>query len=444
MSMKAPANFIVSPRWLVSVVPKRAPLENYSLVVQAGKIHDLLPAPEADRNYQGLPKYELKDHLLIPGLINMHGHAAMTLLRGYADDLPLMQWLEEGIWPAEARWVDSDFVRDGTSLAISEMLLSGTTTFSDQYFFPRAAAEAAIEAGMRCQIASPVLEFPSNWAKDAEDYLQKGLNLRDEFRPHSLISMAFGPHAPYTVSDNTFTEIAKYSNELQSNIQVHLHESEQEVDDAIKEHGKRPIQRLFDLAVLGPNTQCIHMTQLVDADMDLLEKSNASVVHCPSSNLKLANGFCPVKELSDRGINVCIGTDGAASNNSLDMLAEIRMASLLAKGHSGDPTALDALSSLECATINAARALGMEDQLGSLEVGKQADMVAIRLDSPESTPIYNPISQLIYSTNSSNFSHSWIQGKMVMEDRKLTNLHLPSIIKRARHWAERIRGASND
>jgi|TARA_B110000483_G_scaffold99953_1_gene122684 5-methylthioadenosine/S-adenosylhomocysteine deaminase len=442
--MKAPANFIVSPRWLVSVVPKRAPLENYSLVVQAGKIHDLLPAPEADRNYQGLPKYELKDHLLIPGLINMHGHAAMTLLRGYADDLPLMQWLEEGIWPAEARWVDSDFVRDGTSLAISEMLLSGTTTFSDQYFFPRAAAEAAIEAGMRCQIASPVLEFPSNWAKDAEDYLQKGLNLRDEFRPHSLISMAFGPHAPYTVSDNTFTEIAKYSNELQSNIQVHLHESEQEVDDAIKEHGKRPIQRLFDLAVLGPNTQCIHMTQLVDADMDLLEKSNASVVHCPSSNLKLANGFCPVKELSDRGINVCIGTDGAASNNSLDMLAEIRMASLLAKGHSGDPTALDALSSLECATINAARALGMEDQLGSLEVGKQADMVAIRLDSPESTPIYNPISQLIYSTNSSNFSHSWIQGKMVMEDRKLTNLHLPSIIKRARHWAERIRGASND
>jgi 5-methylthioadenosine/S-adenosylhomocysteine deaminase len=442
--MKAPANFIVSPRWLVSVVPKRAPLENYSLVVQAGKIHDLLPAPEADRNYQGLPKYELKDHLLIPGLINMHGHAAMTLLRGYADDLPLMQWLEEGIWPAEARWVDSDFVRDGTSLAISEMLLSGTTTFSDQYFFPRAAAEAAIEAGMRCQIASPVLEFPSNWAKDAEDYLQKGLNLRDEFRPHSLISMAFGPHAPYTVSDNTFSEIAKYSNELQSNIQVHLHESEQEVDDAIKEHGKRPIQRLFDLAVLGPNTQCIHMTQLVDADMDLLEKSNASVVHCPSSNLKLANGFCPVKELSDRGINVCIGTDGAASNNSLDMLAEIRMASLLAKGHSGDPTALDALSSLECATINAARALGMEDQLGSLEVGKQADMVAIRLDSPESTPIYNPISQLIYSTNSSNFSHSWIQGKMVMEDRKLTNLHLPSIIKRARHWAERIRGASND
>lgn len=442
--MKAPANFIVSPRWLVSVVPKRAPLENYSIVVQAGKIHDLLPAPEADQKYQGLPKYALKDHLLIPGLINMHGHAAMTLLRGYADDLPLMQWLQEEIWPAEARWVDFDFVRDGTSLAISEMMLSGTTTFSDQYFFPNAAAEAAVEAGMRCQIASPVLEFPSNWAKDAEEYLQKGLDLRDEFRPHSLIEMAFGPHAPYTVSDKTFSKIVKYTNELQSNVQVHLHETEQEVDDSIKEHGKRPIQRLFDLGLLGPNTQCVHMTQLTTEDMDLLEKTNTSVVHCPSSNLKLANGFCPVKELSDRGINVCIGTDGAASNNSLDMLSEIRMASLLAKGHSGDPTALDAVSSLECGTINAARALGMEDQLGSLEVGKQADMVAIRLDNPESTPIYNPISQLIYSTNSSNFSHSWIQGKLVMEDRKLTNLHLPSITKRARHWAERIRGASND
>ncbi len=442
--MKAPANFIVSPRWLVSVVPKRAPLENYSLVVQSGKISDVLPAPEAEQKYQGLPKYELKDHLLIPGLINMHGHAAMTLLRGYADDLPLMQWLQEEIWPAETRWVDAQFVRDGTSLAISEMLLSGTTTFSDQYFFPGSTAEAAIEAGMRCQIASPVLEFPSNWAKDAKDYLQKGLDLRDEFRPHSLIEIASGPHAPYTVSDNTLSEIAKYSNELQSNIQVHLHESAQEIEDSIKEFGKRPIQRLYDLGLLGPNTQCVHMTQLIADDMDLLEKTNTSVVHCPSSNLKLANGFCPVKELTDRGINVCIGTDGAASNNSLDLLAEIRMASLLAKGHSGDPTILDAVSSLECATINAARALGMEDQLGSLEVGKQADMVAIKLDSPESTPIYNPISQLIYSANSSNFSHSWIQGKLVMEDRKLTNLHLPSITKRARHWAERIRGASND
>ena len=442
--MKAPSNFIVSPRWLVPVVPRRSPLENYSVVVQGGKISDMLPAPQADQKYQGLPKYELKEHLLIPGLINMHGHAAMSLLRGYADDLPLMQWLNDEIWPAEARWVEEDFVREGTQLAIAEMLLSGTTTFSDQYFFPNASAEAAIEAGIRCQIAFPILEFPSKWAENAQEYRRKGMQVRDKYRSNSLVQFAFGPHAPYTVADSTFAEILKYSDELQSNIQVHLHETAFEVAESLKEHGKRPIKRLFDLGILGPNTQCVHMTQLNEEDLGILQQTNSSVVHCPSSNLKLASGFCPTKELIARDINLCIGTDGAASNNGLDLLSETRLASLLAKGVGEDPTLLDAQSSLECATINAARALGMEDQIGSIEVGKQADMVAIRLNTPESIPIYNPVSQLIYAANSTNFSHSWIQGKLVMEDRKLTTLHLATITKRAKHWAERIRGASND
>ena len=442
--MKAPSNFIISPRWLATVVPRRAPLENYSVVVQAGKVSDILAAPDADQKYRGLPKYQLNDHLLIPGLINMHGHSAMTLLRGYADDLPLMQWLNDEIWPAEARWVDEDFVRDGSLLAISEMLLSGTTTFSDQYFFPNITAQAALEAGIRSQIAFPVLEFPNAWAKDAAEHLKKGLELRDQYRTNSLVKIAFGPHAPYTVSDKAFKEIAKYSNELQAEIQVHLHETEFEVSESIKEHGKRPIQRLYDLGVLGPNTQCVHMTQLNDQDLDILQKTNSTVVHCPSSNLKLASGFCPIKSLQDRGINICIGTDGAASNNNLDLLEEVRLASLLAKGSSGDPTCLDAHSSLETVTINAAKALGMEDEIGSIEIGKQADFTAIKLNSAESTPVYDPISQLIYSTNSTNFSHSWVQGKLVMEDRKLTNLHLATIIKKAKHWAERIRGASND
>jgi 5-methylthioadenosine/S-adenosylhomocysteine deaminase len=442
--MKAPTNFIVSPRWLVPVVPRRAPLENHSVVVQAGKIAEILPATDADQKYQGLPKYELKDHLLIPGLINMHGHAAMTMLRGYADDLPLKQWLEQEIWPIESKWVDAEFVKDGTMLAIVEMLLSGTTTFVDQYFFPNSVAEAAAETGIRSLVGFPILEFPSNWAKDSDEYMQKGLDLYDQYRNHSLIKFSFAPHAPYTVSDDSFKNIVKYNNELELPLQVHLHETKLEVEESIELHGKRPLQRLYDLGVLGPNTLCVHMTQLIDEDMELLKQTNTNVVHCPSSNLKLASGFTPVKELLDRDINLCIGTDSAASNNSLDMLAEIRLASLLAKGSSGDPTTLDAQSSLEAATINAAKALGLETEIGSIEVGKQADMVAIKLDSPESIPTYNPVSQLIYAANSNNFTHSWVQGKLLMENRNLTHMHISAITKRAKQWADRIRGASND
>ena len=442
--MKAPTNFIVSPRWIIPVVPRGKLLENHSLVVQSGKISEILPAIDAEQKYQGLPRYELKDHLLIPGLINMHGHAAMTLLRGYADDLPLMQWLQDEIWPAEAKWVDADFVKDGTLLAIAEMLMSGTTSFTDQYFFPESAVEAALETGIRAQIGIPVLEFPSNWAKDAAEYLQKGLDLYDNYRQNSLIKITFAPHAPYTVSDETFMNIVKYNNELELSIQVHLHETEFEVSESVKEHGVRPIQRLHELGVLGPNTLCVHMTQLNDDEIDLLKQTNTTVVHCPSSNMKLASGFTPVKKLLDKEVNLCLGTDSAASNNRLDMLSEIRLASLLAKGSSGDPTCLDAQSSLEAATINAAKALGMENEIGSLEVGKQADMVAISLDNPESTPTYNPLSQLIYATSSSNFTHSWVQGKLLMENRNLTSMQLSGITKRARQWADRIRGASND
>ncbi len=442
--MKSPTNFIVSPRWIVPVVPRRTPLENHSLVVKGGRIAEILPSVEADQKFQGLPKYELKEHLLIPGLINMHGHAAMTLLRGYADDLPLMQWLQDEIWPAEAKWVDAEFVKDGTLLAIAEMLRSGTTSFADQYFFPDAVVESAIESGIRAQVGFPILEFPSRWAKDAAEYIEKGLLLSDQQRMHPLVKVAFAPHAPYTVSDQSFKEIVKYNNELELPIHVHLHETQFEVEESIKEHGKRPVQRLYDLGLLGPTTQCVHMTQLNDEDMALLEQTNSSVVHCPSSNLKLASGFTPVKALMERGINLCIGTDGAASNNRLDMLSEIRMASLLAKGSSGDPTAMDAQSSLEAATIKAAIAMGMENEIGSLEVGKQADMVAIKLDSAESIPTYNPLSQLVYATQSSNFSHSWVQGKLLMENGKLTSLQLSSISKRAKQWSERIRGASND
>lgn len=442
--MKAPTNFIVCPRWIIPVIPRNKILENHAVVVQAGKIVDIAPSVEAEQKYQGLPKYELKEHLLIPGLINMHGHAAMTLLRGYADDLPLMQWLENEIWPAEAKWVDADFVRDGTELAIAEMLLSGTTCFTDQYFFPEAAAEAALEAGMRANIGIPILEFPSNWARDAAEYIQKGLKVSDTYRSSSLVKITFAPHAPYTVSDDTFKNIVKYNNELELLIQVHLHETAFEVEQSIQDHGMRPIERLNNLGVLGPNTLAVHMTQLTPEEMDLLKQTNTSVVHCPSSNMKLGSGFTPVKQLQDKEINLCIGTDGAASNNRLDLLSEVRMASLLAKGSSSDPTALDAQASLEAVTINAARAMGMEDQIGSIELGKQADMVAIKLDTPESSPTYNPLSQLIYATNSNNFTHSWVQGKLLMENRHLNNMQLSHITKKARQWADRIRGASND
>lgn len=443
-SVKSPRNFVVYPGWLIRVIPDCHAMKHRGVVVVDGKIADILSRADCEARYPGLPAYELPSHLLIPGLINMHGHLAMTLLRGYADDLPLTTWLEKHIWPAEKQWVDAEFVADGTRLAMAEMLAGGTTCFSDQYFFPDQVARAAIEAGMRAQIAFPIMDFPIPGAADPQSAIHQGLSLYDHYKNHSLIQIAFGPHAPYTLNNENLGRVVTMAGEVDAAIQIHLHETAEEIERSIDQYGVRPIQRLYDLGLLGPRTQCVHMTQIEQSDLHLMAETNAHLIHCPASNLKLSSGQCPTWQVMAAGINLAIGTDGAASNNRLDMLDEIRLAALLAKAGSGSPQAMPAAEALAAATIGGARALGLEDQIGSIEKGKQADLVAINLDQLSTQPLYDPLSQLVYACQSHQVSHTWVAGKLLYERGELKTLHRPTLLKRARHWADRIKGASND
>ncbi len=416
-------------------------LTQCSVVVDAGKIAAVLPTDEAKRRFNATTEYHLPDYVLMPGLVNTHGHGAMSLLRGFADDLPLQEWLSDHIWPTEERWVGEEFVRDGTELAMAEMLLSGTTCFSDMYFFPDQVAACARKAGMKTQVAFPVVEFPSSWARTAEQYIHKGLELYDEYKTDALVDIAFGPHAIYTVSDDTLIKVISLTGELDTAIQIHLHETAQEIADAVGKDGCRPLEKLHRLGALSPQTQCVHMTQISDADIELLVHTGAHVLHCPQSNMKLASGFCPTAQLLDNGINVALGTDGAASNNSLNLFAAMNLAALIAKGFSGDPATLNANQALTMATINGARGLGRGEEMGSIEVGKAADLITIDMATIQTQPLYNPLSQLVNSDCSRRVSNVWVDGQLLVADGELQTLSQAEIINKARYWQSKIAGA---
>lgn len=439
--MSAPADKLILARWIVPVVPAGKVLENHALVLGGDKIIGILPREEALQSYPDVERLELTDHLLIPGLINMHGHAAMTLLRGVADDLPLKPWLENHVWPLEKTWVGDEFVRDGTRLACAEMIRCGTTCFGDQYFFPNVVGQVALQSGMRAQVGFPLLDFPSKWAKNGDEYLRRGLDVHDEFRDQESIQVAFSPHAPYSVSDALMEKTATLAVELDSVIQIHMHETAQEVSDYLDQHGERPLARLEKIGLIGPRTQCVHMTQVDDTDIALLQKNNSHVVHCPESNLKLASGFCPTQKLTSAGVNVALGTDGAASNNDLNMVGEMRTAALLGKAVADDASACSAEEVLAMATINAAKALGWDQQIGSLEVGKQADIAAFDLSDLEAAPLYNPISWLVYAASGREVSHLWVAGRALLQDRELTTLDQKDIALRTDYWAKKIRNS---
>ena len=428
---------LIHPGWIVPVVPEGEVLTEHSIALRAGRIVAVLPTPQTTQLRAG-QVYSLPEHVVLPGLVNAHGHAAMALLRGFADDLALTPWLQQHIWPAEAAHVGEEFVRDGVALAIVEMLRSGTTSFSDMYFFPDVTAETARQMGMRCQLAFPILDFPTAWAKDGDEYIAKGLALRHDLRHSKLVSLVFGPHAPYTVGDDNLIKIARLADELDMGVQIHLHETADEVLRAVEHGGERPINRLHRLGLLGTKTQCVHMTGLSDEDMSLLVTTGAHVVHCPASNMKLASGTCPTNKLLAQGVNVALGTDGTACNNNLNLFGEMRTAALLAKLHSCDAGAVTAQQALSMATINGARAQGLEDSLGSIEVGKLADLIAVDMDTPETTPLYDPISQLVYASNGSQVSHSWINGQLVMENRELQTIDMTQIMHKANQWQQRI------
>ncbi|MDE2055411.1 MAG: TRZ/ATZ family hydrolase [Xanthomonadaceae bacterium] len=431
-------DLLICARWVVPVEPDRVVLEDHAIAVDDGAIVEVLPAPDASPKYAPRERVDLPEHALIPGLVNAHTHNPMTLLRGLADDLPLMQWLQEHIWPVEAKTIGPEFVRDGVELAIAEMLRGGTTCCSENYFFPDAQAQVYKAHGFRAMVGLPIIEFPSAWAKGRDEYFERALAVHDHWRGDALIGTTFAPHAPYTVADASFERIRTLSDQLDLPVHLHLMETAREVEDSRREHGLRPMQRLQKLGLVNDRLIAVHMTQMSDAEIATCAEAGVSVVHCPESNLKLASGFCPAEKLRRGGVNVALGTDGCASNNDLDMFGELRTAALLAKGVASDAAAFDDAFALRAATLNGAKALQLDAEIGSIEAGKRADLVAVKMDEVETQPLYNVISHLAYAVSRRQVSDVWIDGARKLANGTLIDFDLAGVLENARRWRERI------
>jgi len=414
-TIKIDVDLMIEARWIVPVNPSNQVLEHQSVIVNQNGIVDVISIELARVKYAAAKTVVLNEHILIPGLINLHAHAGMTLMRGLADDIPLMPWLQNHIWPAEQQVVSEKFVRDSTLFGCAEMLAGGVTCFNDMYFFPQAASEAVLQAGMRAQLGLVVLEFPTNYANNADDYIEKGLLIRDTWRGNPLLSASLAPHAPYTVSDTTFEKVITYAEQLGLGVHTHLNETKAEIAESVEKFGVRPIKRMANLGVLGPNLTAAHCVQINNEDVELLSAHGVHVAHCPSSNAKLGSGIAPINWLLSLDVNVGLGTDGAASNNRQDMFAEMRLAVLLAKATTEDATSISAAKALEMATINGARALGLDHQVGSIEVGKLADLTAVRISDVETLPCFDPLSHLIYACGREHVSHVWVSGDLRFE-----------------------------
>ena len=423
---------------VLPVRPRGLILEEHAVAVRGDRIEAVLPRDEAARRWPGAETVDLPGHVVLPGLVNAHTHAPMTLLRGFADDMELTAWLQEHIWPAEQRHVGPGFVRDGTLLAVAEMLRSGTTCFNDMYFFPDATIEVCRAVGMRASVGITIIEFASAWASGVGRYIEKGLALLDAWGDDPLLRFTLSPHAPYTVSDDTLSRIAGLSRERDLPVHIHLLETEWEIKQSYQQHDVHPVSRLERAGLLNERLQAVHMVQTSADDIERVAAAGANVVHCPQSNMKLASGFCPVGALLDAGINVAIGSDGAASNNDLDLLAETQTAALLAKAVAGDARVLDAAQALEMMTINGARALGMERETGSIEVGKQADLCAIDFDTPATQPLHNVVSQLLYAASSRQVTDVWVAGRRLLNSGRLTTIDEEGVLASARQWRERL------
>ena len=433
----SPVDLRIDARWMIPVEPAGV-LAGHALIVDGGRIVALVPADEADRSYTPRSRVTLPDHALLPGLVNAHTHAAMTLMRGIADDVPHRAWLEQHIWPREGRFVAEDYVHDGTLLAASEMLRGGITCCNDMYFYPDAAARAYEQAGMRAMLGVPILDFPTSYAADAEGYLQRGLEARDAWKHFPRLSFALAPHAPYTVGDASWASVVTYARQLDLPIQTHVGETRHEVAEARAATGESPLGRLDRLGATGPGFIAIHAVHVDADDIDLLAAQGCHVVHCPTSNMKLASGVAPVAAFLERNVNVALGTDGAASNNRLDLFSEMRLASLLAKVTTGDAGALPAARMLRMATLDGAAALGLDGEIGSLTAGKQADVVAVRLADIETIPLYDPVSHLVHAAGRELVTDVWVAGTRVVDDRMPVRIDMPALASRARAWQQRM------
>ncbi|MCB1889869.1 MAG: TRZ/ATZ family hydrolase [Rhodocyclaceae bacterium] len=436
--MKEAADLLLLPRWVITVEPDCRPLSRHAVAIRDGRIAAVLPVDQAQARFDAGEILDLPGQALIPGLVNAHTHAAMSLLRGIGDDLPLMEWLNTAIWPVEGKHVSAEFVRDGTLLAAAEMLQGGITTFNDMYFFPEAAAEAVDRSGIRAVLGIVVIEFPSAYANAPDGYLARGLAARDALKGHDRIRFALAPHAPYTVSDATFQRVQHLADELDLTIHVHLHETAHEIEGSIADHGVRPVARLARLGLLSPNLLAVHSVHMDASEIAELSRHGARVAHCPSSNMKLASGIAPVPAMLAAGIPVGLGTDGAASNNRLDLFEEMRQAALLAKVGAMDATAVSAAEALTMATLGGARALGLDNEIGSIVPGKWADLCAVALDTLDLSPCFDPLSHLVYVAGRENVRHVWVGGQLVARDRHLTRVASRELLAISALWQNRI------
>jgi len=430
---------LIIPRWLVPVDPIAAVLTEHAVAVHAGEIVAIGPHADLSVRFQAKESVHLSEHALLPGWVNAHAHSPMVLMRGFADDLPLMTWLGEHVWPAEARMLSAEFVADGSALSVLEMVRGGTTCVQENYFFPTAAAATFKAMGMRALVGAPIIEFPSAWAATIDDYFAQGVALIEAWRNDPLVQCNLAPHAPYTVHDSSFERIATLADELDVRVQMHVHETAQEIRDSMQQYGMRPLQRLSALGVVNERLNAVHMTQLIGSEIELCAQQNVHVLHCPQSNLKLASGFAPIADLQRAGVNIAIGTDGAASNNDLDMLDELRTGALLAKAVAGDAQAFSATQALAAATMGGARALGLEHRIGSITVGKRADLIAIDLSHARTQPVFHPISQVVYAASSEQVTEVWIDGVRKLKAGILLDMDCEAILARARQWAMKLR-----
>lgn len=430
---------IISAKWIITCENANRILENHALVIKDGKIKDILPTAQATEKYSAANKQEFNHHAILPGFINTHTHLAMHLFRGLADDLPLMDWLNHHIWPAERKWVSQEFVRDASMLAIAEMIRGGSTTFNDMYFFLQATAEAADIAGVRGHIGITVIDFPTAWAQNVDEYLAKGVDFYNQYKDHPRITATMAPHAIYTVAEPTLLKVKEIADKYKLRINMHVQETADEVNQSIQNTGQRPLKRLENIGLVTPDLIAVHMTQINDEDMAILAQHKPQIVHCPESNMKLASGTCPVEQLRSLGLNIALGTDGAASNNDVDMISEMRVATLLSKLSTLNPQTMPAESALKLATINGAKALGIDHITGSIEIGKAADFIAMNLDELETMPVYNPLSQVVYSSSRQQVTDVWVAGKQLMKNRQLTTLDEHELKAKANQWRGKIK-----
>ena len=431
-------DLIIEAGWVVPVVPHGVVLADHAVAVSGGAIVAVLPTAEARARYQARQVVSRPDAALVPGLVNAHTHNPMTLLRGVADDLPLKVWLQQHIWPIEAAVISPGFVADGVSLAIAEMLRGGTTCCNENYFFPDVQAATYRQHGFRARVGLPVIDFPTAWAASDDEYFDRAGEVHDQWRDDPLVATAFAPHAPYTVSDANFERVRLLSDQLDIPVHLHLHETAQEVQQSVEQHGQRPIARIERLGLFNDRLIAVHMTQLTEAEIHLCAERGVSVVHCPESNLKLASGFCPACALDRAGVNLAIGTDGCASNNDLDMVGETRTAALLAKAVAQDAAALDAFTALRAATLGGAGAIGFDHLVGSLEPGKQADIACIDLAALETQPLHHVVSQLVYAAGRHQVRDVWIAGVRKLADYRLADMDADALVAKAREWRARI------